>query len=217
MTEEIKTYDCIGPVNYGDTLEYQLIRSDRRKEVEHKVTHNADLIVRAPRDISDSDIERYIRDKEDWIYDEVTAQEFIFGSRRKLTGDELCFCAFGARLAIPTITLQLQTLIGVTCSCLEFGLSPDMLGSCSEDGEIFYNCLMMYAPKKVWSYILIHELCHMKYMDHGKGFWKEVARYMPDYDICVDWINKNFGPLADRLPKRLSADVDSSFRKIFES
>jgi predicted metal-dependent hydrolase len=47
------------------------------------------------------------------------------------------------------------------------------------------------APEKVMDYIIIHELCHLKHMNHGKQFWDTVALYMPDYKKQKDWLKVN--------------------------
>ena len=40
--------------------------------------------------------------------------------------------------------------------------------------------LMMYSRKAI-DYVVLHEICHLKYMNHSKKFWDMVASYMPDY------------------------------------
>ena len=52
----------------------------------------------------------------------------------------------------------------------------------------------MLAPPEVIDYVVVHELCHRKEMNHSKAFWSEVERVIPDYKQSVKWLKEN-GPL----------------------
>jgi predicted metal-dependent hydrolase len=55
-------------------------------------------------------------------------------------------------------------------------------GSCSFDKNLSFNLKLMYFNRKVIDYVIIHELCHLKIMDHSKRFWNLVEKVMPDYN-----------------------------------
>jgi predicted metal-dependent hydrolase len=55
-------------------------------------------------------------------------------------------------------------------------------GSCSPNGHICLNWRLVTMPDDVRDYVLIHELMHLKRMDHSPTFWKLVARACPDYE-----------------------------------
>ena len=46
-------------------------------------------------------------------------------------------------------------------------------------------------PEEVIDYIIVHELTHLKKMNHSKGFWSEVADIMPEYRECQHWLDKH--------------------------
>ena len=48
----------------------------------------------------------------------------------------------------------------------------------------------MLAPSKVLDYVVVHELCHRKEMNHSKAFWVEVEKILPDYRDAVKWLKK---------------------------
>lgn len=64
-------------------------------------------------------------------------------------------------------------------------------GSCSTLGNINLNWRIIMAPEPVIDYIIIHELSHLKYMDHSPEFWEHVARFCPDYRRHRHWLRKN--------------------------
>ena len=54
-------------------------------------------------------------------------------------------------------------------------------GSCSRKGNLNFNYKMIYLPEKHFDYIVIHELCHLKELNHSKAFWNLVGQVIPDY------------------------------------
>lgn len=54
-------------------------------------------------------------------------------------------------------------------------------GSCSSQGNLNFNYRVVDLPLRLAEYIVVHELCHLKEMNHGKSFWDLVAIAMPDY------------------------------------
>lgn len=58
-------------------------------------------------------------------------------------------------------------------------------GSCNSNGDIQLNYKLLFLPAKLVHYILIHELCHTKHLNHSKRFWTMVERFVPHYRDCV--------------------------------
>lgn len=54
-------------------------------------------------------------------------------------------------------------------------------GSCSSSGNITFSVRLALVPQQLLEYIIVHELCHMKKMNHSAEFWAEVEKYLPDY------------------------------------
>lgn len=64
-------------------------------------------------------------------------------------------------------------------------------GSCSSKGNINYNYKLIMAPLYIIDYIVVHELCHFKHMDHSKNFWDLVSSIMPDCKDRRAWLKEN--------------------------
>lgn len=82
-------------------------------------------------------------------------------------------------------------------SMYEFGKVPNRIcikdqktrwGSCSSKNNLNFNYRLILAPDSVLDYVVVHELCHLKYMNHSKEFWNFVASIMPDYRKHQEWL-----------------------------
>lgn len=64
-------------------------------------------------------------------------------------------------------------------------------GSCSSIGNLNFNWKLIMMPEAVVDYVVVHELSHLKFMNHSKEFWKEVEKFLPDYKNQKNWLAKN--------------------------
>ena len=66
-------------------------------------------------------------------------------------------------------------------------------GSCSKNGDIAYNWKVIMAPSNLVDYVVIHELCHLKELNHSAKFWKLLDLHKPDWQECKTGLaNMNF-------------------------
>jgi len=66
-------------------------------------------------------------------------------------------------------------------------------GSCSSKKNLNFNYRLLFLPKRISDYIIVHELCHLKELNHSRRFWNLVAEVVPDYlDIRKELRNRKF-------------------------
>ena len=63
-------------------------------------------------------------------------------------------------------------------------------GSCSSDRNLNFNWRLMMMPEEIIDYVVVHELCHLKQMNHSKAFWDEVEKILPNYKIRKKWLDE---------------------------
>lgn len=64
-------------------------------------------------------------------------------------------------------------------------------GSCSSRGNLNFNWRIIMAPAEVIDYVVVHEMCHLVYLNHSRNFWELVASILPDYKDRKGWLRKN--------------------------
>ncbi len=98
-----------------------------------------------------------------------------------------------AKAYLPRRIDFLAEKYGFSFEKLRFSHTGTRWGSCSSSGTISLNIALMNLPHHLIDYVIIHELCHTRQMNHSSKFWKEVEKYCPDYKKYVQEI-KQFSP-----------------------
>lgn len=63
--------------------------------------------------------------------------------------------------------------------------------SCTKEGNLTLNWKGIIAPANILDYIIVHEMCHLRYMNHSKEFWEMLGRVLPDYEGRKEWLMNN--------------------------
>ena len=72
-------------------------------------------------------------------------------------------------------------------------------GSCSSKGNLNFNCVLALMPEEIVDYVVVHELAHLKQMNHSKLFWAEVEKVLPDYKKRRRWLKENGRKYMERM------------------
>lgn len=175
-------------------MKVTVIRSNR-KTVAIQVNSDRSVTVRAPRSASEKDIEEILKKKEAWISKHIekikeTKERFEAEPTEKLTREKVIALAEEALKVIPERVEYFAKVIGVTYGKITVRNQKTRWGSCSSKGNLNFNCLLMLAPPEVLDYVVVHELCHRKQMNHSKAFWLEVEKVLPNYKEVRKWLKE---------------------------
>jgi len=64
-------------------------------------------------------------------------------------------------------------------------------GSCGRDRVLNFNWHLVFAPKPILEYVVVHELVHLRYRNHQPTFWRAVGRLLPDWESRKEWLDRN--------------------------
>jgi predicted metal-dependent hydrolase len=100
-----------------------------------------------------------------------------------------------ARSELPHRLNELAKRHGVSVARVSIRNQRWRWGSCSRQGHIYLNWRLVVLPPSVRDYVIIHELMHLKRMDHSPRFWKLVAKACPDYQLARQYLREHsLGP-----------------------
>lgn len=179
-------------------ITYRVVRSDRRT-VSIQIT-DAGVVVRAPRHMTDGQIQSFVKSKEGWIRTHLERRP-VPEEKPAFSKEAISALSNQARCIIPGKVAHYAKLVGVTYGSITVRSQKTRWGSCSGKGNLNFNCLLMLVPEKVLDYVIVHELCHRKEMNHSHKFWALVAQVLPDWQERRRWLRENGGKLIRRLPK----------------
>ncbi len=185
-------------------IKIEIIRSSR-KTLALEIRPDMRIIVRAPYQASGSYIEQFIADRTDWIVEHLRKLEQKNRQCndalpvKKLSNDEIKKLADKACTYIPGHVAHFAPLIGVTYGRITIRNQRTRWGSCSSRGNLNFNCLLMLTPPEVIDYVVVHELCHRKEMNHSGRFWNEVARVLPGYAEQEKWLKTHGSEIMKRM------------------
>ena len=187
--------DCVN-------VERKIIRSNR-KTLGLEVNAQG-LIVRVPMKATDDEINLFILGHKRWIekqLNKIEEHKKKSDSVESLSADEIRVLADQAMKIIPERVRYYAPKIGVTYDRIAIRNQRSKWGSCSSNGNLSFNCLLMLTPPEVLDSVVVHELCHRKVMNHSDLFYAEVLRVFPDYWKWHKWLKENGNILMMRMTK----------------
>ena len=181
-------------------MTYEIIRSNR-KTFSLQMTGKG-LLVRAPLAATDAQVREVVSRHAGWIEKQqkrlAQAQKELPAAER-LTQEDIRALAARALKLIPERVAHFAPLVGVSFGRITIRNQRSRWGSCSSEGNLNFNCLLMLAPPEVLDSVVVHELCHRKEPNHSKRFYAEVLRVFPDYWRCDGWLKDNGPALMRRM------------------
>ena len=188
-------------VNSMDSLQLNIIYSSRKSiAIELKIDS---IIVRAPKGMLRRDINAFLNEKRPWIEKNLAKIQERKNALKQLPtfeAEEIRGLTNKALIVIPEKVKRYAQIIGVDYGRITIRNQRTRWGSCSSKGNLNFNCLLMLFQDEVIDYVVVHELCHRKHMNHSVRFYKEVERVLPEYRKYKKWLKENGGVYIGRLP-----------------
>ncbi len=165
-------------------IDYELIRS-KRKTLALYVRQDGAVEVRAPLRTKATYIEDFITRKQDWI---LNSQKKILernASRKiiELTAKEEADYKFQAKEYIKLKCQFFSSRMGIRHGNIKVNSAKSRWGSCNRKGDINFTYRLIFVPEELIDYVVVHELAHIRELNHSADFWSIVEQAMPDYKL----------------------------------
>ena len=175
-------------------LSVLLVRSSR-KTLAVQIRADGTVIARAPLRMPKDRILCFLSEKASWI----RMQQGRMQEREKMRQQARIHLDAAqekelrerAKSVLAQRTAYFARQIGVTYGRITVRDQKNRWGSCSQTGNLNFNFRLILAPLEVLDYVVVHELCHRRQMNHSTQFWQEVAQVLPDYRKRKAWLTEN--------------------------
>lgn len=178
----------------------EIIRSNR-KRVSLEIRPDLRILLRAPYEMTPGEIQGFILSRERWLEEHLEMarkrREELDSLPRKpeWTREEIQAFAKEAAEVIPERVRYFAPIVGVDYGRITIRHQKTRWGSCSGRGNLNFNCMLVKTPPEVMDYVVVHELCHRREMNHSPRFWAEVEKVLPEYKKARSWLKKNGGAI----------------------
>ncbi len=161
-------------------MDYKIIYS-KRKTIAIQITKECEVVVRAPYGASKKRIEDFVLSHLSWISTHLDRQKLRAQRYPELSEGELAELKKRAWELLPDRVAHFSAIMGVAPTHISINQAKTRFGSCSDKGRINFSCRLMRYPDKAIDYVVVHELSHLRHLNHSREFWAFIERVLPDY------------------------------------
>jgi len=159
---------------------YELRRS-RRRTVSLEVRADGSLLVRAPQHLGAAEIERFVAEHADWIEKAKLRQAERQKTHPQPTPEEEAILRRRAKEELPPRVEHWAKIMGLSPAAVKITSAKTRFGSCSARGNLCLSWRLMTYEQDCIDYVIVHELCHLRHMNHSADFYALVEQYLPDW------------------------------------
>lgn len=164
-------------------IQYTIKRSARVRRVNISVHHSGEIVVTLPNHAPTEEAERFILAKGAWIERTQEKMRRRFAQKIPIRQSRKEYEELRTKtLAFITERIAyFNEYYGFVFKRISIRMQSSRWGSCSKRGNLNFNYSLIKLPPKLADYIIVHELCHLKELNHGQKFWSLVGQIIPDY------------------------------------
>lgn len=163
-----------------------VIQKSLRRSISMRFDRKGILQVKAPVFMTQGQIQSFIEKNQDWIRKQQAKKQ-----DSRLEPEKIEHYKKLARETIPARVAEFATEYGFIYNSIKITSAMTRWGSCTSKKNLNFTYRLVLAPEFVRDYVIVHELCHLRQMNHSKKFWNEVAGIMPEYKIAEKWLKEN--------------------------
>jgi len=169
-------------IDLGDNITVTMKKSVRAKRIRIIVRPFLGTTIVLPFFVSYVSGELFLRQKKEWIAKKL--QDFASrpsGFLSRGSKEEYNVCKEEAKKLIEDRLEEYQSIYQVSWNKVSIRNQKTRWGSCYRQKNLSFSYRLFLLPPRFCDYVIVHELCHLKEMNHSPKFWALVARTFPDY------------------------------------
>lgn len=181
-----------------------IIKKSWRRSISVSVLPDNRILVKTPYLATERAVKDFLVTKKEWISKQIEKQNIEKEQAESLgffSAEDIKKIKKQAKEIIPERVDYWAKIIGVSYDKISIRLQSSRWGSCSNNGNLSFNCLLVIMPPEVMDSVIVHELCHRKHMNHSKKFYAEIDKVFPDYKKHNKWLKENGGIYMKRVKK----------------
>lgn len=166
------------------SIEYTLRRRRGSRSMRLAIYPDGAFVVTAPKWYPVYVIKRFLKEKADWIFEKLKDVDFkALADKKKAEGSNYKKQKEPARIIIAERIKFFNQFYNFEYKRVSIKNQKTCWGSCSRKGNLNFNYKIINLPEELRDYIIVHELCHLRELNHSKRFWEIVANTVPDYKL----------------------------------
>ncbi|MFH1657363.1 MAG: M48 family metallopeptidase [bacterium] len=172
MKREIKLRD--------KKIDFTFKKSNRAKTMKLTVHCDGAVTATIPRFLSENAMVELILRKADWIISKIG----YFSNKTQLPGGGRTDYLENKRRTLSLVQEKIQRfnkVYNLSFRRISIKNQKSRWGSCSRKKNLNFNYRIVFLPDRFSDYIVVHELCHLKELNHSRNFWQLVSETIPDY------------------------------------
>lgn len=166
----------------GTLAEYEVRKSKRARRSSLTLYPDGRLVATIPWFRTILAATRLVQQQRDWI--ERQLQKIVKRPAIRLqaiTAHNKKIYTQEARLLLTERVMHFSKQHNLYYNAISIKVMKSQWGSCSIKKNLNFNTKLVFLPRDLVDYVVVHELCHLKEMNHSKAFWDLVESIMPDY------------------------------------
>jgi len=163
-------------------ITYTLKRSKKARRMRLVVYCDGSVVVTMPHRFKETAAEQFIQEKARWLFSKITLfKQFEGKSFAKYSYDDYIKYKRDAMTIIEKKVEYFVGKYGYLYNKISIKNQKTCWGSCSKKANLNFNYKILFLPENIQDYIIAHEICHLKELNHSKKFWKLVFDIFPEY------------------------------------
>ena len=161
-------------------MEYELIKSRKRRTIEMSINDEGKLVVRAPQNMARSEIDAFVEKHRLWAEKHMKLKKERI-KKYSVSPEEEENIKKNALPYLKERTEYFSAIMGLEPTGVKITSAKKRFGSCSAKNSICYSWRLMLYSKEAIDYVVVHELAHIAHKNHGPQFYALIEKYLPDY------------------------------------